>query len=167
MSDERTTPAKREKLQTQAVEALGRGFLVSRLIREKIGVSLPLWDDGIDLIAHIRDEKQQKFVARPLQLKVSTNTYVGLYEKYKDTPELRMVFIWLNADTEKSRIFVMTYDSLYSMFSDHGHLETRSWIDQRGFSTSKASPQKLECMQPFEVGQKTLKELIFSKASSA
>jgi hypothetical protein len=160
-----TSLTNHKQLQTQAIKALGRGFLVSRLICEGIGVSLPLWDDGIDLIAHVRNLKQQRFEARPLQLKVSSNTYVGLYEKYEQTPNLRMVFIWLSQPTEQSRIFVMPYKSLYEMFSAHKHLISPSWtrnrIGERSYSTSRASLEKLEYMAKFEVCNKSLRELIF------
>jgi hypothetical protein len=151
------------KRQTRATEALGRGFLISHLVKEGIGVSLPLWDDGIDLIVHAAGLDDQEFMARPLQLKVSTSTYVGLYEKYNRTPQTRMVFVWLNDAIETSRIFVMPYAVLYKMFSDHGHLQTPSWINQRGFSTPRASAEKLAVMANYEcvTNKRTLKELLF------
>jgi hypothetical protein len=143
---------KQDKLQTQAVEALGRGLFVSRLIREQIGVALPLWDDGVDLVAHLYDG--DTFRAKPIQLKVSTNTYLGIEAKYEKNSELLMVFIWLNTEIEKSRI-------LYALFSTHGHLATPSWINDRSYSTRTASRAKIEYLQDYEVGTKSLRELLF------
>jgi hypothetical protein len=161
MKEGNEMPDPQQKLKTQAVEALGRGFLISRLIHEEIGVSLPLWDDGIDLIAHIRNIDQGEFVARPLQLKVSSNTFVGLDGKYEKTPKLKMVFIWLgkDKDIEKSEIFVMSYSTLHSMFEKH--LETPTYRDKHKFYTSRASKNQLQYMQAFKVDKKTLKDLIF------
>ena len=160
------TPEIKIKRQTQATEALGRGFLVSHLVREGIGVSLPLWDDGIDLIAHTDDPINQEFKARPLQLKVSTSTYVGLSKKYAKVPQLKMVFVWLNKDVEKSRIFVMSYSALCEMFKRQGHLETDCWTKNGEFSTSRASREKLEAMTLFEFKPKTLRELIFQETDA-
>ncbi len=145
-----------KKLATRAVEAIGRGHLVSQLVREGIGVSLPLWDDGIDLIAHISDG--EVFEATPLQPKVSTNTYVGIDHKYKTRPKMKMVFIWID-DEKLSRIYVMSYSKLYKLFKKHEG--TASW--KTGFYTSHASKKQLEQMEEFAFPSgKSLRQLIFT-----
>jgi hypothetical protein len=77
-------------LSTQAIESIGRGHLVGKLIREGIGISIPIWDDGVDLIAH--SFENDEFTAVPLQLKVSTNTFVGVEHKYRSKSKIKLVF---------------------------------------------------------------------------
>jgi hypothetical protein len=148
----------KEKLSTQAVEAIGRGHLIGKLIREGIGVSAPLWDDGIDLIVHRSDANS--FEAVPLQLKVSTNTYVGIEHKYLKVATLKFAFIWIGEADQLRSIFVMSYADLLDLFSKHS--KTKSW--ETGFSTSRASKEKLDQMKRFEVsGENTLRRLIFER----
>ena len=152
MADQKKT------LSTQAVESIGRGHLVAKLIREGIGVSMPVWDDGIDLIVHISDP--QEFSAVPLQLKVSTNTYVGIHHKYKLKSKLKLVFIWVDENDQLKKIFVMSYAELCDLFAKHQN--TKSW--KTGFSYSRAPKEKLTKMKDFELSEKrTLRHLIFER----
>ena len=51
------------------IEVLGRNHLIAQLMEDDVHAAVPLWDQGVDLLAYYAGA--ERLVARPLQLKVS------------------------------------------------------------------------------------------------
>jgi hypothetical protein len=67
------------KLDTQLVELAGRNWLASELLRAGVEIARPERDRGIDLIAYVDiDERVERFVARPIQMKAATGAVFSL-----------------------------------------------------------------------------------------
>ena len=89
------------------IEMLGRNHLIAQLVKADVHVAVPMWDQGVDLIAYY--ESKSGFIARPLQLKASKATRWGVYKKYAQIKDLLIVHIWHVAKCSDVEIYAMSY----------------------------------------------------------
>lgn len=89
---------------TQIIEIRGRHRLVDEILQPGLEVALPIRDRGIDLIVYADlSEHVQIFVARPIQMKASSERSFGLYRKYARFPDLIIAYLWHLAAFQPSR----------------------------------------------------------------
>jgi hypothetical protein len=128
------------------IEMLGRNHLITQLIEDDVNVAIPLWDQGVDLIAYYKGT--DGLVARPLQLKVAESCRWGVYKKYKDIPGLLMVYIW-NVNS-KVQIYAMSYTEAEHLLSigktDHAQSDS---YKNKGFYHTVPSKDLLKGLEPF------------------
>lgn len=132
------------------IEMLGRNHLITQLIEGRVHAAIPLWDQGVDLVAYYQGE--DRLVARPLQLKVAELSRWGVYKKYKDIPGLLMVYVW-NVKS-KFQIYAMNYTEAEHLLSigktDHAQSDS---YKKKGFYHTVPSKDLLEALEPFLMTQ--------------
>ncbi|MEO7027811.1 MAG: hypothetical protein ABI147_00215 [Acidobacteriaceae bacterium] len=138
------------------VEMLGRNHLIAQLIVEGVHVALPLWDQGVDLVAYYRG--QDGFVARPLQLKVAEATRWGLDVKYADIVGLLLVYIWnVRSAPEDVEIYAMSYreaEHILNAGGDKDYSQSNTWKNEGRYSIAHLDKPKNKLrknLQPFRM----------------
>ena len=115
-------------MNSQVVEVLGRNQLTEELLRADLEVSLPVRDRGIDLIAYADLATMvEAFVARPIQMKASTNTGFGLDRKYAAFPGLLIAYVWHLARADAAVTYALTYAEALGVAEEMGYTRTESW----------------------------------------
>jgi hypothetical protein len=129
------------------IEMLGRNHLITQLIEDRVNVAIPLWDQGVDLVAYYQGEG--RLVARPLQLKVAELSRWGVYKKYKDIPGLLMVYVW-NVKSNV-QIYAMNYTEAECLLSigPKDHAQSNSYKKDKGSYHTVPSQKLLEALKPF------------------
>lgn len=134
------------KLDTQAIEILGRNRLVSELIRAGLEVAFPIRDRGIDLIAYgDRLHPGRAFPAVPIQMKCALNKSFSIDKKFEKSPQLLIAYVW-GIEGETHETFVMTYQDALKIASDMGYTNTPCWKKEKGKYASCRPGKKLEKM---------------------
>lgn len=77
----------------QKIEILGRNRLINELLLAGLEVATPTRDRGVDLIAYLDvDDAIDRFVAFPIQMKVSSHSRFGVDRKYDRFPNLILAY---------------------------------------------------------------------------
>lgn len=122
------------KLDSQAIELLGRNRLVSELIRAGLEIAFPIRDRGIDLIVYAdRSSSDQEFFAIPIQMKGASKKSFSIDEKYEKIPRLLIAYVW-GIGNDAHETFVLTYSEAMKIATDMGYTETDSWITGRNYA---------------------------------
>ena len=87
-------------------------------------VARPERDRGVDLLAYL--DRDKKFCARPIQMKAATGEIFDVQRRYKEFPELMLVFVW-NVGEPVSRYFALTYAQAETVAKDMGWTSKLSW----------------------------------------
>lgn len=133
------------KLDTQAIEILGRNRLVSELIRAGLEVAFPMRDRGIDLIAYgDRLHPGREFPAVPIQMKCALKKSFSIDKKFEKIPQLLIAYVW-GIEGEKHETFVMTYQEALKIASDMRYTNSPFW-KKKGKYASTRPAKKLEKM---------------------
>ena len=120
------------KLDGQQVEIVGRHVLIAHLLSAGIEVAEPMRDRGIDLIAFTEGKNGGKFNACPIQLKASTNQSFGWDEKYKDYPDLRIIFVWQATSPKDSEFYCLTYAQVERIVRDMNYKPSgKHWVSTK------------------------------------
>lgn len=114
----------------QLVEILGRNRLVNELLVAGIEIARPERDQGIDLIAYIATDKM--FKARPLQLKVASNSSFSIHYKYERFADLLLVYVWGLQSDRPNETYALTYDEAVGVADAKGYTRTKSWNEGQG-----------------------------------
>jgi len=140
------------------IETLGRNHLIAQLIEDGVHAAVPMWDQGVDLLAYYGGDG--KFVARPLQLKVAETTRWGLYQKYANTQGLLMVYIWNVRQSADVEIYAMSYAEALNHLTVSGPYTTSSsWKDKGGYDMAPARNSTMwKSLQPFRMTKGMWKE---------
>jgi len=139
---------------TNIIEMLGRNHLIAQLVEDRVHAAMPLWDQGVDLIACYKGTIG--LVARPLQLKVAETSRWGVYKKYAGIPGLLMVHIWHVKQSSDVEIYAMSYleaEELLTKTSTYAATDT--WKKRMGhYDTAPILHQSAlwERLQPFRMG---------------
>lgn len=150
-------------LDSQQVELIGRGVLVSSLARGGIEVAQPVRDRGVDLIAYV-DDDPRGFFACPLQIKASSGMDWSLWEKYANKPSLLLVYVW-NAVDGPVRYVAMTYPEAFAVAEAHGWVATASWTDHHHWRTKVAPGLEVELAR-FEIKDHQWRDRIWSASTA-
>ena len=138
-------------MDSQVIEILGRNRLTDELLRAGLEVARPVRDRGIDLIAYADlESKVHAFVARPIQMKASSERGFGLDQKYRKFPNLLLVFVWHLADPSAVATFALTYDEALGVADAMGYTQTESW--RRGnYVNTRPGARLQELLEPYRM----------------
>jgi hypothetical protein len=133
------------------IELLGRNHLVAQLIEDDVHAAVPMWDQGVDLLAYYGGT--DRLVARPLQLKVAETTRWGVYQKYEKVQGLLMVYIWNVRRSADIEIYAMSYTEALNHLTTSGpYTNSKSWIEMGGYDMAPAQNSKMwDSLQPFRM----------------
>lgn len=146
---------------TQIIEIRGRHRLVDEILQPGLEVALPIRDRGIDLIVYADlSEHVQIFVARPIQMKASSERSFGLYRKYARFPDLIIAYLWHLAASSRAVTYALTYSEALHIAEAIGWTATSSWIDGGGYSTQAPSANLIELLEPHRMTPKAWWEKI-------
>lgn len=134
-------------MDTQVVEVRGQHYLVDELLGVGIEVAMPVRDHGIDLIAYV---DKDAFVARPLQLKVSSKSSFSIDTKYEKFPDLVLVYMWNVDSVEDVEIYALTYDEARAVGEALGWTKTKSWANGQ-YVTSSPSQELVVALQQYRM----------------
>ncbi len=140
------------------IEMLGRNYLVEQLIEDGIHAAVPMWDQGVDLIAYYSNENG--LVARPLQLKVAETTRWGVYQKYAGIQGLLMVYIWNVRRDVEAQIYAMSYAEALNHLTISGpYTQSKSWLEVGGYDMAPAQNSKMwQSLQPYRMTKGTWRQ---------
>lgn len=100
---------------TQIIELIGRNRLGSDILRDGLDVAVPARDRGIDLIAYADLSASVKtFVARPIQMKASSEASFSIDRNYKKLASLIIAYIWHVHDPNKTVTYALTYREAFA-----------------------------------------------------
>jgi hypothetical protein len=141
-------------LDKQVVEIIGRHWLVGELFRAEIEVALPVRDKGVDLIAYTGVEDLSQLVARPIQLKASSDESFGIDRKYEKLPALLHVYVWNVLDPAKTASYALYYPEMEKIALTMGWTNQDSWLtggksQKPGWYTSSPSHELRALLCPF------------------
>jgi hypothetical protein len=131
------------------IELLGRNHLIVQLLEGDVHAAVPMWDQGVDLIAYYGGNGQ--LIARPLQLKAAKDTRWGLHKKYASTQELLIVYIWNVTNSNEVETFCMNYAEAEELIVRHKYAESNTWKKPLGhYDTTVGGTSELrKSLQPF------------------
>lgn len=136
---------------------LGRHYLIGQLVKDEVHVALPLWDQGVDLIAYYVGSRG--LVSRALQLKVASNTRWSLDIKYADIAGLLMVYIWnVGKAPDDIEIYAMNYteaEALLKTGSNRDFSRSPTWEKEGRYSIAhleKDTNKLRQSMQKYRMG---------------
>jgi hypothetical protein len=134
--------------QTNIIEVLGRNHLVAQLIEDGVHAAIPLWDQGVDLIAYFQGNPS--LVARPIQLKVAETSRWSVDKNYADVSDLLMVYVWhVKTNVE---VYAVSYpQALAHLTSQGGYTQTDSWNVKGGYSIAPVRNRLWDTLQPFRM----------------
>ena len=139
---------------TQIIELIGRNRLGSDILRDGLDVAVPARDRGIDLIAYADLSASVKtFVARPIQMKASSEASFSIDRNYKKLASLIIAYIWHVHDPNKTVTYALTYREALLIARkcwDRASGSSASWKRGR-YSTSKPSRKLRKLLEPFKV----------------
>lgn len=132
-----------KKQDGQLVELAGRNWLASELMRAGIEVARPERDRGIDLIAYLdRDRQERRFIARPIQMKAASRARFSLFPKYAKFHDLLLAYVWnLGAESPSAiKCYVLTYPEALEVLRRMGYARSHTWkkegrVDCAGMSS--------------------------------
>ena len=151
---------------TQITEILGRNRLISEILQSGLEVAIPQRDRGIDLIAY-KDfsDKTDKFVAKPIQMKASTNQSFKLLTKYSKFRDLIIAYVWNINDEKNCVTYALTYDEAYKICKEMGWTKTLSWKNG-GYGTTKPSKKLVSLLKPYQMSpEKWWDKILYKKTS--
>lgn len=139
-------------MDTQTIELIGRHRLASELMRAGLEVASPSRDRGVDLIAHADIDRQVgHFVARPIQMKAASKRSFGIWKKYLKIHDLIFAFVWHLDDAEPPETYALTSDEAIAIGEAMGWTQTRSWIKDGGYGTTRPGAELCEHLAPFRM----------------
>jgi hypothetical protein len=137
-------------MDTQKIEIIGRNRLVNELLEAGLEVAEPLRDRGVDLIAYLDvDDEIDRFVAFPIQLKVSSERRFGVMRKYDRFPNLILAYVWGIGVGKIAVTYALTQREATGIAENMGWTATASW--ERGGYSSAVSSRLGELLEPFKM----------------
>ena len=135
---------------TNVIEVLGRNHLIAQLVDDGVHAAIPLWDQGIDLIAYFQNA--DRLVARPIQLKVAESSRWGVHKKYAEATGLLMVYVWHVRQSNQVEIYAMTYaEALAHLIASGRYSQTDSWNIKGGYTIAPVRNRLWDSLQPFRM----------------
>jgi hypothetical protein len=137
---------------SNVIEVLGRNHLIAQLVEDDVHAAIPLWDQGVDLVAYFQGAAG--LIARPIQLKVAESSRWGLDKKYADVTGLLLVYVWNVRKTNDVEIYAMTYaQALTHLTANDKYTKTNSWTIKGGYSIAPVRNRLWESLQPFRMSR--------------
>jgi len=135
-------------MDTQKTEIIGRNRLINELLEAGLEVAMPIRDRGVDLIAYIDiDDEIDRFIAFPIQLKVSTDRRFSVMRKYNRFPNLIIAYVWGIGDGGNAVTYALTQQESTAIAESMGWTATASW--EKGFYHSITSKKLSQLLEPY------------------
>src|SRR5271167_3145453 len=118
---------------SQVVEITRRNWLLTELYRSGVEVARPEHDDGIYLIAFFDLDESKRFIARPIQMKASSQRMFGVWRRLERFPDLLELIEFLNGAGDRFRTddLVLGKHTLYQLsYTRPQALSSRGRIDR-------------------------------------
>ncbi len=125
------------KLKSYAQEVIWRNQLSSLLISKGYNVFLPVFDNGIDLIAHRESDGDLKLIQQKGRW--------SILKKYRDRD------IWI-AFPHAGSWYLIPHDEMLTWPEVAGFLLTQSWIDKGTYHNARPSKAMVAQFERFYVG---------------
>ena len=133
----------------QTVEIIGRNYLVSMLVRDRLEVARPERDRGVDLIAYLDLEKTGgSLTACPIQLKATTRSSFSLFQKYTKFSLLLLAYVWHVQNPNEACAYALSYPEAFTVADQMGWTGTPSWV-KAGYSTTNPSKKLMVLLEPY------------------
>lgn len=152
-------------MDSQQTEILGRNLLITELVRAGVEVALPLRDHGVDLLAYVDIDEQEKgagsktkFTAVPIQMKAATATNFSLNKKYERLANLLLVYVWHVGD-DKPEFFALTYAQALSVAHASGWTTTASW-GKGAYATTRVGKDIRVRLEPYRMYRDRWKRIL-------
>lgn len=140
------------KVDTQVVELIGRSRLIIELLAAGLEVAVPMRDRGVDLIAYVDLEtKARSFIARPIQMKASSQRHFSISRKYAKVRDLLLAFVWYLDDPTRSVTYSLSYPEAVTIGDELGWTKTPSWIENGDYSTQRPSRNLVTLLEPYRM----------------
>jgi hypothetical protein len=146
-SDE-NDPLAQDKVDPQLIEVAGKHLLISRLIAAGLEVAEPIRDKGVDLIAY---SGRGDFVARPIQLKASSNESFSLAAKYSSLSHLLITYVWNVQTPERSEVYAMSFKQAEEILKSKKYDQTDSWQEKGYYFVRSAGAELKELLKPYRI----------------
>lgn len=139
-------------MDTQTIELIGRHRLASELLRAGLEVALPARDRGVDLIAYVDvDQNAQRFVARPIQMKVASRRSFGIWRKYLKIHDLIFAFVWHLDGVGTPETYALTCSEAIEIGEKMGWTGKASWTKHGGYGTTNPGEKLLDHLAPYRM----------------
>lgn len=140
------------KVDTQVVELIGRSRLIMELLSAGLEVAVPMRDRGVDLIAYVDLEtKARSFIARPIQMKASSQRHFSISRKYAKVRDLLLAFVWHLDDPTRAVTYSLSYPEAVAIGDRLGWTKTSSWIENGAYSTQRPSGNLVALLEPYRM----------------
>jgi hypothetical protein len=137
-------------MDTQKTEIIGRNRLINELLEAGLEVATPIRDRGVDLIAYLDvDDEIDRFVAFPIQLKVSTQSRFSVDRKYDRFPNLILVYVWGIGSTDEAITYALTQGEATGIAESMGWTKTLSW--EKGDYHSRMTRPLQGLLEPYKM----------------
>jgi len=144
-------------MNTMQVELAGRYRLTSELLAAGLQVAIPVYDDGVDLLAyHLGDGE---VAARPIQLKASTKRAFALDRKYEKRANLIMAYVWHVVDPDQATTYAMPYKEAATIAKKLGWTKTQSWAKGK-YSNNNPGARVRQLLEPHAMSPGAWRNLI-------
>jgi hypothetical protein len=135
---------------TQITEIIGRNRLINELLAAGLEVAQPMRDRGVDLIAYLDvDDDIDRFVAFPIQLKVSGASRFSVDRKYDRFPNLILAYVWGIDGLSASETYALTQREAVAVAEVMGWTKTVSW--ERGAYSAIISVKLRGLLEPYKM----------------
>ena len=136
---------------SQVVEIAGRNWLLSELYRSGVEVARPERDHGIDLIAFFDLDDSKHFIARPIQMKASSQRMFGVWRRLERFPDLLIAYVWNLADPPNTVCHCLTYDEDLGVAEQMNWTRTKSWTEGNAFVSNSPGRRLTSLLEPFKM----------------
>ena len=136
------------KLDSQQIELFGRHRVIESMAKDGIEIAMPLRDRGVDFVAY---DDQTTYLACPVQLKIATNESFSIHDKYAAAARLMMCYVWNIHDARAMAIYAMSWREALGVADAMEWTKTKSWTDNKSYSTSAPSKKLKGLIEPFRV----------------
>jgi hypothetical protein len=132
-------------------------------LRDGLDVAVPARDRGIDLIAYSHlSSNVKEFVARPIQMKASSEESFSIDRKYKRVANLIIAYVWHVHDPNATVTYALTYEEASAVArKGWGRAKGNSASCKRSrYSTNKPSQQLHTLLEPFKTAEGKWREKV-------
>jgi hypothetical protein len=136
---------------SQVVEITGRNWLLSELYRSGVEVARPERDHGIDLIAFFDLDGSKRFIARPIQMKASSQRMFGIWRPLEKFPDLLIAYVWNLADPPNTICHCLTYEEALRVAEQMNWTKTSSWTKGGAYVTNSPGSRLTSLLDPFKM----------------
>jgi hypothetical protein len=111
----------------------------------------PSQKNGIDYLICSQTTADNERASIPVKLKTSTYEVFSLYKKESRIPRLLVTYVWHAKEPKSSEVYALTYDEALGIIKSKPYFNTRSWIDDGGYSVTHAGAELKEMLKEYQM----------------